>query len=274
MEFVAQNISGMTIAGIIVSLLVGFGIPVVLFTVWRKKTGANVAAFLVGCCVFVVFVNILENAFHSVFLTVTGTALTDNVLLFALYGGLAAGLFEEFGRYIAMKAVMKKYIDKKNSVMYGIGHGGIEAVLLLGTASISNLVMSLMINAGKIDTILGPLEESVKQETFESISALWTTPAWMFFMGSIERISAVTLHICLSYVVYRAVRDSDIKWLFAAIATHFFVDAGTVLLTRNTDITVWAFELILLVLMAALAWHIIKIYLKDTDEAKEAQEIS
>ena len=273
MEFVAQNISGMTIAGIIVSLLVGFGIPVVLFTVWRKKTGANVASFLIGCCVFVVFVNILENAFHTIFLTITGTALTDNVLWYAIYGGLAAGLFEECGRFIAMKTVMSKYINKKNSVMYGIGHGGIEAVLLLGTASVSSLVMAVMINAGKINTILEPLEESVKQSTFESISVLWTTPGWMFYMGALERISAVTLHICLSYVVYRSIKDSNLGWLFAAIGVHFLVDAGTVLLAKKTEIPVWLFEVLLFAIMAVFAWHIIRVYQKDTDE-KEAQEIS
>lgn len=269
MEYVAQHIPTMSIAGIIFSIIVAFGLPIGLLIFWRKKTRADIAPFLVGCCVFVVFVNVLESAFHSIILTVTGTALTDNVLWYALYGGLAAGVFEECGRFIAMKCVMKKYLNKKNAIMYGMGHGGIEAILLLGTASISNLVMSLMINAGQLETLLSPLDDEIKKSTFESLSSLWTADSYMFFMGSIERVSAITLHICMSYVVYRAVKDHNIKWLFAAIGVHFLVDAGTICLTRMLNMPVWLFEALLLCLMAALGWHIYKVYNAQIDSPED-----
>ena len=43
---------------------------------------------------------------------------------------VAAGVFEETGRLLAMKFCMKKDLDKKNAIMYGIGHGGIRFLRL------------------------------------------------------------------------------------------------------------------------------------------------
>ena len=75
-------------------------------------------------------------------------ALSENLWLYALYGGLAAGLFEETGRYLTMRFLMKGKWTRENALMYGAGHGGLEAVLILGMASVNNLLYSVMINTG------------------------------------------------------------------------------------------------------------------------------
>ncbi len=88
-----------------------------------------------------------------VVLDMSGNAIKDNICLYALYGSLAAALFEETGRFIIMKFFMRKLLERQNTLLYGIGHGGIEAILLEGFTSISNKVVLLMINTGKIDTV-------------------------------------------------------------------------------------------------------------------------
>ena len=45
---------------------------------------------------------------------------------YALFLGFTAGLFEEVGRYLAFTTILKKRLDWKNAVAFGIGHGGIE----------------------------------------------------------------------------------------------------------------------------------------------------
>ena len=42
-----------------------------------------------------------------------------------------------------MKFWMKKWLDFPNALMYGIGHGGVEAILLGGLSGISNLVSTI-----------------------------------------------------------------------------------------------------------------------------------
>jgi uncharacterized membrane protein YhfC len=48
--------------------------------------------------------------------------------LYAVLGALLAGLFEETGRFIAFKFLLKKRTDRKTAISYGIGHGGFEAI--------------------------------------------------------------------------------------------------------------------------------------------------
>lgn len=88
--------------------------------------------------------------------------------------------FEETGRLIAMKFWMKKWLDFPNALMYGIGHGGVEAILLGGLSGISNLVSMLMINSGAMQNTLAALPAESANQTVSQLSALWTTPAPLF----------------------------------------------------------------------------------------------
>ena len=67
------------------------------------------------------------------------------------------------------------------------------------------------------------LEES--KTLIQGLSVLWTTPSWQFYLGGIERILAVALHIALSVIVWRAVTDRRISFFLLAIGLHFLVDS-------------------------------------------------
>ena len=54
------------------------------------------------------------------------------IKLYALYGGLAAGLFEETGRLLAFRFILKPHTARITALSYGIGHGGIEAFWVMG----------------------------------------------------------------------------------------------------------------------------------------------
>ena len=107
---------------------------------------------------------VLEQVFHFVIVKLTGNVLLDNIWLYAIYGGLAAGLFEETGRLAAMGLCMKKRLDKQNAIMYGIGHGGIEAILIAGLSGISNIISAILVNSGMLPTILGSVGDGGQAE--------------------------------------------------------------------------------------------------------------
>lgn len=87
-----------------VSCLIGFAIPLGLFIYFRKKKGADVLPFFVGCAIMLVFALILESMVHRVVLSSDiGSVIQGTIWLYALYGGAMAGLFEETGRFIAFK---------------------------------------------------------------------------------------------------------------------------------------------------------------------------
>ena len=92
------TVSGASMVGMVISLLLSVVLPIFLGIFIYKKTKAWVPAFFIGCGIFVGFAMILEQICHAIVLTVTGSAIRDNIWLYAIYGGLAAALFEECGR--------------------------------------------------------------------------------------------------------------------------------------------------------------------------------
>ena len=56
---------------------------------------------------FIISALVLEKLLHAAVFKAFGTALNANIWLYTLYGGLAAAVFEETGRLLAMKYAMK-----------------------------------------------------------------------------------------------------------------------------------------------------------------------
>lgn len=244
-------VPGANIAAMCITLGISILLPIGLCIFWKIRTKANLSAFFIGCGTFFLSALVLEQIFHTVVFAATGELLTKNIWLYAVYGGLAAGIFEETGRFLAMRFCMKKNLEKRNAIMYGIGHGGIEAILLIGMTYISNLVMSMMINAGGLDSMLAVLDEETAAMTYTQISQLWTLSPADFLAAGVERISAIMLHISLSWLVYRAVKGRKGFFFLLAVSIHFLVDAGTVLLvqaipTAALEGTLLAFTTVLL----------------------------
>ncbi len=263
------HVPELSILGMVVSLIISFGTPIALCIIARKKLNAKLRPVLIGAVAFIVFVTMLESIMHSLVVTATGDLLTGNVWLYALYGGLAAGLFEETGRYIAMKYYMQKTLTKQNSIMYGIGHGGMEAILVAGMAAIYNISTAFIINAGNIESLLVGLDDAEKSTVMEQLTVLWTLPSYQFYMSGLERISAIILHIALSYLVYRAVKYQKMQFYFLAFGIHFLVDALTVILSSYLSALTYGtliLEIVLLAIMVALAFVVKNLYQKEKDE--------
>ena len=252
-----------TFAGIIFSLCISIALPVVLLIVVHKKTKARMAMAVIGAATFFLFAMVLEQILHAVVLGVGGERITGNIWIYGLYGGLAAGLFEEVGRFVAMRFAMKKQLNLPNALMYGVGHGGIEAILIVGLASVSNLVTSIMINAGTLEASLGALDQATKEATLTQLSALWTTPSYQFFLSGIERIVAVTLHIALSVLVFQAVKLGKKRYWFLAFAIHAGVDFVTVVAANYLNLVL--VEVMLAVLVAGVVALTISLCKKNWD---------
>lgn len=236
-----MTVPAASIAGMVFSLAVSFALPIGLFIYAKKKLGAKAAPFFIGCGVFFVMVVMLEAAIHRIVFQLAGEALTGSVILYAVYGGLMAALFEETGRYIAMRFLVKP-MDFPNAFMYGAGHGGVEAMLLCGVASISNIASAVMINSGTMSAQLASLDAKKAADTAAALSALWTTPSLTFFAGGVERLLAVVLHVSLSILVFQSIRKKSRKDLLNAYLFHFVIDSLAVLLSAVAS--VWVVELV------------------------------
>lgn len=246
-------VSTASMIGMLFTLLISLILPIaaciVLMLKWRKRV--RISSFFIGAAFFFLSAMILERIFHTVILRVTGTSITGNVYLYAIYGGLAAGLFEETGRYMAMKFCMKKTLSRENAILYGVGHGGAEAILLIGLTYVNNLIYSLLINTGALSSLLSAYDAGTQQTLMQQLDVLGTTPAFSFYLAGIERIGAMLLHIVLSYLVYLAVKKRKTGFYVLSIFLHAFLDAGIILLASRLSVLLSEFILIAAVALLA-----------------------
>ena len=247
----------------IVNAILGFAIPIFLAWWAVKKHHANLITILIGAGTFLLFALVLEPIVHQVVLKgPAGAVIQGKTLYYALYGGLMAGLFEETGRFVAMKFLLKKEPDETlPSVAYGLGHGGAEMILIFGLSMISTFTMALMVNLGQTDTILSTVPAEAKDQLTATFEQLKTTGAGIYLLGLWERFSAMTVHVGLSVLVWAAVRKGG-KWLWlfpAAILLHALVDGLAVILSKSVGmVTVELILMAMAIAIAALGWLVAK----------------
>ncbi|MBC3210486.1 YhfC family intramembrane metalloprotease, partial [Pseudomonas sp. SWRI111] len=82
--------------GVSLQIFLAVIVPVLLMVYLQRKKMMSWRSLLVGILIFIVFSQILEKIVHFLVLAPTGTELrwSTNPYIFALYGGLAAGVFE------------------------------------------------------------------------------------------------------------------------------------------------------------------------------------
>ena len=150
-------------------------------------------------------------------------------LLFnAIVLGLLAGIFEETARWILYKFILKDTKTWNEGVLVGVGHGGVEAVLLGGLALASVVSMIAMRNVTDLSSFGIPAEQM--ELARQQVSDFWSAPVYMAFLGLIERVFAVCLHLSLSVMVLYSVVYRNPIWFWIALLWHALVDALAVYL--------------------------------------------
>ena len=224
-----NTISGLAIAGVICSVVLSMGVPIALFIAGRVKLKARISSLFIGAGTYLLFAMLLEQLLHVLVIQFCGLNAQSRPWLYYVYAALAAAVFEETGRLIAMKFWMKKWLE--NALMYGI-HGGVEAILLGGLSGISNLVSMLMINSGAMQNTLVVLPAESANQTVSQLSAYGQHRHHC----KIERISAIILHIGLSLLIYRAVKAGKCRTAAFTVVLAYGIHIYRGLLCRGTNI--------------------------------------
>ena len=232
-----MNINNIVITA---TLLFSLVLPLGLIIWWKKKTGAKLWTFIVGAICFTVFAMVLEQILHTLCLRQNNSVsnfIVNNTIVYMLYGAFAAGVFEETGRLFGFKILLKKYNEKKDAIAYGIGHGGIEVIFILG---ISYLYFFLAICGVTVG------DEATTQTLLDAVNNLQVSTCCM---AMIERVSAMLVHVGLSMIVFVAAREKGKFWLFpVAILMHAIMDAPATLYQVGVPIPLWALEVEMIVL--------------------------
>lgn len=189
-------------ASVLLNLTFSFGLPLVLAFFLIVQDKRRIKALVLGIITFVIFqVFSRIPLFQFVLANQVGFILFsyDHPIAYLFLLSLSAGLFEEVGRYL----MMKKWLNKGNFMevfTFGIGHGGIEAILFVGLGVLFTDVTSVR----DLDLI----------------------------MGGVERVFAMCLHLAFSFLVFTQISRRLKYGLAISILLHTTVNFIAVYMIR------------------------------------------
>ena len=206
---------------VIITMLALFAILIAAVWYARKQYKINFAVLGLGAVAFFASSQVLEKIVHLLVLhpQKDGTVplMTENPLLYVIYGISMAALFEETARLIFFKWLEKKRtLEDSDALAYGLGHGGLE-LIYIGIASLLNLFILFSAVESQNPNIMQLLPES----TLATINNL---AAWQIYLLGLERILALLLQVGLTFWVYQAVRQKKWIYLVAAYGLHALFD--------------------------------------------------
>lgn len=235
-------VSVSTVLFCILTLFISLILPVlvlVVFAVKYRKQGI-VSAWLLGAAGFFVTQVLIRlpilNALQGQpwFLNFAQTHLFGYTFFLAF----TAGLFELAGRFAVAK-LMRTSLTCRRALAAGLGHGGIEAMLLIGMTYVNNLIYIAMINSGTFDAIIAQTAATgmdVTQLELVRTQLLGTSPV-LFALAGFERLLAMTGHAAMSLVVcYGVAYKKTILCLLICLGIHTLMDltAGISLVLPQT----------------------------------------
>ncbi len=213
-------------------------ITLAIALVWKIKKKEPFTTILVGAVTFILAALLIEKTIQNVLVFPTQMGLPDHAasqfinarpILWSVVLGLFPGVFEETGRFVAFKTVLKNRRNRETSISYGIGHGGIEVILAFSVTYITYIAYGIMINSGGFQALI----DQVASQAPDQVSAMQTLAdqlAAISFadigVGLFERVFAFLFHVGASILVFYAARDKGKLWLYPlAIILHTALDS-------------------------------------------------
>lgn len=237
------------VVSLTITVILMIAIPVCFFICWRRKhrEQTKISWLIAGAAGFVISARMLEVGVHYFCIVADNPVsrfINGNAAAFVLYGITMAGIFEECGRLIILKYILKKDRTRENAVIYGIGHGGIEILTVLLPAMILYLAIAVMFSQGDTEAALKTLNitEETATAALPSVQAAAAFDYAMMVMNVMERLLAMLIHIGLTIVVYYGVVNAKKLCLPAAILLHMLADTFPALYQRGI-LPLWAVEI-------------------------------
>ncbi len=267
-EFEKIVIGKSSIPALIITVILMIAVPVVFFLCWRRKhkQQTKIGYLIAGAIGFIVSARVLELGIHY-FCIVSDNPVSrfinGNTIAFVLYGIVMAGVFEECGRHIVLKYIMKKNRTPENAVLYGIGHGGIEILAVILPLIITYLVIAVMFSKGNVEEALTALKitEETAAAALPSVQAAAAFDYGMMAMNVLERLLAMLGHIGLTVIVFYGVHSAEKGYLPLAILLHMLMDLFAALYQRGAA-PLWSVEVWVAVWVMVILFLAVKLYRK------------
>ncbi len=205
----------MLTVGFVISILIQVVLPIGLgyYLIRRynsewKILGVGMLAYLLAQVVQTpIFQSVADTQAYQQMLTTWSPSLV--IILF----GFLAALIENAARFGGFWLIREKGKAWGSALVMGAGHGGIEA-LMVGFQFLVNFVFAISITTSGTQSMNLPPEEAA--ELTRQVEAFWALPWYLPLASALQRLSALSLQLALSVMMWLAV--SRKLWIFALAA--------------------------------------------------------
>ena len=215
--------------------LLMLALPLGLGAVLRRRTGGAWGLYGAGALTFIGS-QVLHLPFNGLILNprleVLGfgvRGLTSGLVLSAVLLGLSSGVFEEGARYLALRYWQRTARSWRESLMFGAGHGGAEAILV-GILALAAFFQAMAYRGRDLSQFLPPDQVATAEAQLE---AYWTAPWPLAMLGAAERAFSLIAHLSLSAMVMRTFTRQSVLWVGAAIVWHALINTVAVIALFN-----------------------------------------
>jgi uncharacterized membrane protein YhfC len=250
-------------------LMIAMPIGLAIFLTRRWKLGWGVwwigfATFIISQVGHIPFNWVMQRLFGQV--GILYWPQMTQMIFYAVFYGLSAGIFEEGARYLVLRFWAKKARSWRNGVLFGAGHGGSEAIIFGGLALLG-FVNMLIVRSADLSTLVSADQVALAQQ---QVAAYWSAPWYSSLLGAVERLFAISCHVFMATLVMRAITSKKIGWLFAAIGFHALLDAVAVFC--QPYVSVYALEAIVGVF--AVVSFVLTLILRQPEPKPDSEPVS
>lgn len=204
-------------------------IPIVVAIFIRRRTGAPWRLFFIGAVTFIAS-QVLHIPFNAVVLRSgllsTDTTVWSSLIIYAVFLGLSAGVFEETARYLTYRFWAKDARSWSRGLMLGAGHGGSEFILVGALAAVNFVALLAAVNN---ETAMNALPADQRSLVTSALAQIMDAPTGTLLLGAVERVFAITAHLAMSLLVLQVFLRRNIAWLFASIGFHTLLNMVAVI---------------------------------------------
>lgn len=217
------------------TLFVSLILPIVVLIVLSRKWKLNhiPSAWFLGALGFFIPQMLIRTRLLNSFAANPGFQqfAENHFLLYSLILAFTAGAFELAGRYGVAK-VLKRDMTFRRCLAAGLGHGGIEAMILIGVTYINNLLYMVMIQSGSFEAVIAQSAAAGVDvsQLYAIQDALLNTSPVMFLLAGYERLLTMICHAAMSLTVCWGVwRGRPGKSMIACLIFHTLLDCTPII---------------------------------------------
>lgn len=225
---------------ILLPILAGVWLNKHTLVTWRVITLGSLGYFIVQALLTLMYNGIASLAGIDPTALAEGPNFAAQVALSILMAALLGVLL----RWAGMKWVKMPLTNLEAAYGLGLGYGGVESITRVGLPLLMTFFTMLQNT--------NPQASGLDPETITQLEALWQVSAWVPIAGSLERISAMVMHITITILVLQSFTRKNNLWLAGAVGLEVLINIFIFGLTEASLAYEWVILLAVLAMVGNL----------------------